>query len=288
MTARCLFLCLAIGIPTISVAAEETYDLRGPGPKKGQVTRDVSKFTMKNADMAVTIGGGVKLEGKMDMVTTTEKEEVVLGVEGRDVTKIRTKLLKDEVKRKTTLGGETEEETEKKALAGEFIFSERVKDKWKHVLEDNTPNDKQKKELKDFDNPENDDELFPKDKVKIGHTWDIDPIAFKKVISSKLSEATGKGKGKFLRLEKIDGEECAVVEMDLDIKGRIKDEDSDFKVEMKGKLISFRALATGLDMKYTIEGTAKFDGKVDEDGQKANLMFSGKMLGEGTSKLVKK
>ena len=149
---------------------------------------------MKNADIAIDAGMDLKVEGKMDMKTVAEKEDKVLAVDGRNVTKLQAKLIKDETVRKSDIAGEKQNETDKKALTGEIIISELIKGAWKHSLVDATPSDKQKKELNDFDNPENDDELFPAEKVKPGHTWTIDPKAFKKVLGSKATDAKGTGK----------------------------------------------------------------------------------------------
>src|SRR5262249_42610118 len=111
--------------------------------------------------------------------------------------------------------------------------------------------------------------------------------AFKKIIGSKMTDAKGTAKGKFLRVEKYDGELCAVVETTIDIKARLKQEESDFQIEMKGKVVAFRSIAEGVDRKYSIEGTAKFAGKTEQDGTKFDIEFSGKMSGDGTSKIVK-
>ncbi len=290
---RFLFVAAALNLAASAFAAplpkDEVYDLRGPAPKKGLVSRDTMRFTMKNANIELDLGGDMKLDGKMDMTSFTEKEEEILAVDGRNVTKVRTKLLKDEMDRKTTLRGqEPQKENEKKTLVGEIIFSELTKNGWKHSLEDATPSDKQKKELKDFDNPENDDDLFPAERVKAGHAWDIDPKAFKKVLGSKMTDPKGTGKAKFVRVETFDGEPCAVIEMDIDIKGRLKQEDSDLEVHLKGKIVSYRSIAEGIDRKFSINGDAKFAGTVEEDGMKLKMEFSGKMSGDGTSKILKK
>jgi hypothetical protein len=271
----------------VTRAADESYDLRGPAPKKGMAFLTTSKFSMKNADVTLNLGGN-NLEGKMDMTSTTEKEEEILGVDGRDVTKLRTKIIKDEVKRKTEINGMSETATEKKELAGEIVFSEKSKSGWKHVLEDTKPTEKQEKALKDFDNPENEDELYPADKAKVGDTWDIKAEAFKKILGSKATDVKGKGKSKFLRVEEYDGEKCAVIETELDLKATMKEEGNDVKVEMKGKVINVRSIKEGLDRKYNIEGTASFAGKVKEDGQEIDIKFSGKMSGEGTARFKAK
>lgn len=272
-----------------SLWADESYDLRGPPPKKGQVFRETNKFTMKKADISLGLGGDAKLDGKMDMVAYTEKEVEFLGVDGRNITKLRTKVLKDETDRVTTIGGMTEKETDKKALEGEYVLSELKQKTWKHVLEDTKPNEKQAKELKNFDEPQNDDDLYPAEKVKIGHAWKIEPTAIKKLLGSKVTDATGKGNSKFLRVEKLGDEMCAVIESDIDVKAKMKDDDdNEYSIEMKGKILSHRSIEMGVDMKFTIDGTATFAGKVEQDGQKADVKFSGKMTGEGTASIKKR
>lgn len=270
-----------------AAAADEAYDLRGPAPKKGMAFVSTSTFTMKNADVTLSFGGA-KLEGKMDMTHVTETEEAILGAEGRDVTRLRTRVLKDETKTRLTIGGMSEDKTEKQELAGEIVFSEKTKDGWKHILEDTKPSEKQAKALKNFDNPENEDDLYPAQKVKVGHVWDIKADAFKKILGSKARDVTGKGKSKFVRVEEFGGETCAVIETDLDLKATVTEDDNDVKVEMKGKVVNIRSIKDGLDRKYTIEGTATFSGKVKEDCQEMDIHFSGKMSGGGTSKMKAK
>ena len=77
---NCSLIVALLLMASTSRAADEVYDLRGPAPKKGLVTRDALTFSMKNADIAIDAGNGLKLEGKMDMKSVTEKEEEVLGV----------------------------------------------------------------------------------------------------------------------------------------------------------------------------------------------------------------
>lgn len=271
---------------SFSRAADEAHDLRGPAPKKGQLFLDHSVFTMKNADIAVGVGG-VNLEGKMDMVHTTDKEIEFLGTDGRKVTKLRTKVIKDETKRKTTIGGEAMDETEKRELTGEIVFSELVKDMWKHTLEDTKPSEKQLKELKDFDEPMTDDDLYPEQKIKVGHVWDVSAEALKKVLGSKVEKIAGKGKSKFLRVEKVGNDDCAVVETELEIKATMKEEGNNIDVELKGKVTVFRSIRYCVDLKSKMDGKATFSGKIDEDGQKADIKFSGKLVAEGTTEIKK-
>lgn len=272
-------------IPTVQ-AADDVYDLRGPAPKKGQVFVDHSVFTMKNANIAIGIGG-IKLEGKMDMVHTTDKEIEFLGIDGRKVVKLRTKVLKDETKRKTTINGESMDETEKRELTGEIVFSEQIKDKWKHTLEDTKPSEKQLKELKNFDEPIPDDDLYPEQKIKVGHVWDVSAEALKKVLGSKVEKIAGKGKSKLLRIEKVGDEECAVVETELEIKATMKEDENNIDVDLKGKITIHRSIKYCVDLKSAMEGTATFEGKIDEDGMKADIKFSGKLQADGKAEIKK-
>src|SRR5262245_22844599 len=145
MINRCKYAVALLGflfVGTSVQAADEVYDLRGPAPVKGQKFIDRATTTMKNADITIKIGG-IALDGKIDIVHTSEEEIEIAEVDGRKVTKQRTKIVKDELKRKMTLGGEEMEETEKGELSGEIVFSELTKDGWKHTLEDTKPNEKQ-------------------------------------------------------------------------------------------------------------------------------------------------
>ncbi len=274
------------GVLAAAPAPDDVHDLRGPAPKKGQKFFDQSIFTMKDADIAIGLGG-VNLEGKMDMVHTTDKEVEFLGVDGRKVTKLRTKVLKDETKRKTKIGGDAQDETEKRELAGEIVFSELTKDGWKHTLEDTKPSEKQLKELKSFDEPLPDDDLYPEQKIKVGHAWDVSAEALKKVLGSKVEKIAGKGKSKFLRIEKVGNEDCAVVETDLEIKATIKEDDNNINVDLKGKVTVYRSLKYCVDLKSRMEATATFAGKVEEDGMKADIKFSGKLIADGKTEIKK-
>jgi len=284
------FLCV-VGIAR--AADDEVYDLRGPAPKKGQIFRATSTFSMKKGKISLTVGAaagenepGLKIEGSMDMASSSEKEVEVLAVDGRNVSKIRSKIIKDETVREITIMGNTKTEPVKKELQGEIVYSEfdKTKNKWKHVLEDTQPSEEQRKELKNFDDPENDDELYPAQKIKVGHAWKIDPAAFKKILGSKFTEAKGKGNSKFLRVEKLGNEMCAVIETEIDIRGKLKEDDGDIYIEMIGKLMTYRSLDLCVDMKFSVEGTAKFLGKMDQ----VDVRFEGKITSEGKSEIKKR
>ena len=269
------------GMVGLSRAADdETYDLRGPAPKKGQVfvTKEVSKI--KNANLEATVGGQtIKL--KQTMTETTEEEVKFLAVDGRNVTKAQTKI----VKKITEVG---DEEGKADELEGEVLISERLGEgKWKHTLVDNKPSAKQKKKLDRRTGPETDDELYPEAKVKVGHAWTVDAAAMKKFLGNDFTDISGKLKQKFVKVETVDGEECAVIESSGAIKGKMTDEDDDvLDVELTvTKVTTWRAIKTGVDIKSKMEGRLKLAGKKKIDGADAELTLEGPLVVDSTTKM---
>lgn len=262
---------------------EAGYDLRGPAPKKGMVWHTKSTMRVKNADVTVKAGGEtIKL--KQTLTVTTEEEEKVLAVEGRQVTKSRAKVIKDQTE--VTADGEKKVETNE--LEGEVIVSERTGEgKWKHTLVDNKPTDKQKKELDKRIGPENDDDLYPAGKVKVGHAWTVDAAAMKRFFGNSFTDVKGKLKQKFVRVEEVDGEECAVIESSGPIRAKMPDDDADepMDVEFDLKATAWRSLKTGIEVKSKYTGSIRIAGKQKVDDIKADIVIAGPLTGESSTKL---
>lgn len=282
-TTAILFVMAACSLPL--GAADETYDLRGPAPKKGQVLVTNSTLHLKDSTVHLTIGGQ-KLKITQTMTITSTEEEKFLTVDGRMVVKSQARILKDHTKTVANFMGEDTTEDKDGDLAGEVLISERLKDgKWKHTLVDNSPTVDQKKELDKRVGPENDDDLFPDDKVAVGHTWNTDASKLKKFFGGSFSDLTGTVKQKFLRLEDVNGEKCAVIEVTGPIKGKMKDDDGDLEFEMDLKATTWRSLKTGIDVKDSIGGKMKMSGKQKIEDEKADIVLEGTLSGSGTTKL---
>ncbi len=265
---------------------DKTFDLRGPGPQKGQVLQ--SKMNMKIKDAATTVkvmGQSIDLKMTMDMVG--EEEQKILAVDGRNVTKVQTKVTKERADITADLGGGMTM-TQPTELEGEVIISERIGEgKWKHALVDNKPTEKQKKELDNRNGIENDDDMFPAEKVKVGHTWTVDAKAMTRLFGNSFTDIKGDLKQKFLKLEMIDGEECAVVESTGTIKGKMKDEDGSpaLDVQMDLKATAWRSLKTGVEVKGKFTGEIKLAGKQKVDDTAVDITMSGPLTGETITKL---
>ena len=275
---------LLSGAIRLSAREDAAVDLRGPAPKKGEVTVSKSVFKIKNADVKLQVAG-MKLEAKQTLTATEEDKIKVLAVEGRQATKVQTKITKEKVETITSLGGQDMDDTKAGDLEGEVIISERSKDgKWKHSLVDNKPNDKQKKQLDKRVGPENEDELYPEGKVKVGHTWTVEASALQRVFGGSITDLKGKLKMKFVKLEEVDGEMCAVIEAVGVIKGVAKEDEGTLDVELDMVGTTWRSVKTGLDVKDKAKGTIKMSGKIEMDGVKVDLALEGPFTIDSTSK----
>ncbi|VTT99095.1 Marine sediment metagenome DNA, contig: S01H4_S12859 (Fragment) OS=marine sediment metagenome GN=S01H4_49482 PE=4 SV=1 [Gemmataceae bacterium] len=269
-----------------AAADDKTYDLRGPAPTKGQVF--VSKMTLKIKDADTTLKVmGMNLKLKMTMNVQGEEEQKVLTVDGRNVTKSQSKIVKERAEITTDFGGMNQAMTQPTELEGEVVISERVGDKWKHSLVDTKPTDKQKKELDNRNGIENEDDLYPAEKVKVGHTWKVEAKALTKLFGNSFTDIKGELSQKFAKVETVEGEECAVVESEGSVKGKMKDDDGkpSLDVEMDLKVKSWRSIKTGVELKGTFEGKIKLAGKQKIDEQPVDITLAGPLSGESSTRL---
>lgn len=266
-------------------ADDDTFDLRGPAPEKGQVFISKGTLKIKDADTTIKVAGQA-LNLKMSMVVTSEEEAKVLAVDGRNVTKCQTKVVTERANVTGSFGGMDIDMTEPTALEKETIISERDGKKWKHVLVDTKPTEKQKKELDNRNGIENDDDLYPKEKVKVGHTWKVDAAALTKMLGNSFTDVKGSLNQKFVKVEEVDGEKCAVIESSGKITAKMKDDgEPTVDVEMELKVTTHKSLKTGANAKEKFTGKIKLSGIVKMDDVKAEMTLSGPISGDSTTKL---
>lgn len=275
---------LALALGTGRAAQDETFDLRGPAVEKGQVFVSKGKMVIKDADTTMSIGGQ-DITLKMNLVVNSEEEAKVLAVSGRDVTKCQVKIVKEEaVVSGSLMGMDLPEMTEPGELNKETVISEKVDGKWKHSLVDTKPTEKQKKELDNRNGLENDDDLYPKEKVKVGHKWTVDAAALQKMLGNSFADVKGKVNQVFKKTEELNGETVAVIESETKITGKMKDNgEPTVDVEMELKITTWKSVKTGLAVKEKFTGKIKLDGKVDMDGMKVQMKLSGPISGESTT-----
>jgi hypothetical protein len=265
-----------------SAPAQETYDLRGPGPKKGQVIASTSTLKMKDSNLELSVQAQ-KIKLRQTMVVTTEEEEEILEVKGREVTKTKALVVK-ELTKTSMEGGDTEEKAGE--LEGETILTERAKDgTWTHKLAEGKATEEQEKELKKRNGPENEDEIYPEGKVPVGHTWKVDAAKMKSLTGGTFTDVKGKMDQTFLKVEKVNGEECAVVETKGTMTGKMKDDDGTPDVELKITSTSWRSLKTGLELKGNFKGTIRIEGKTKINDEEVDMKLTGPIEGSSAAKL---
>ena len=268
-------------------ADDHTFDLRGPGPQKGQEFVSTTTLKVKDADTVLKMTGEA-LKLKLTLLITLEEEGTLLEVSGRDVTKYQTKILKDRVDTSSSDKGVSH--SEPSALERETVVSTRGDKKWQHVLVDNRPTEKQQKLLDERNGIETDDGLYPKEKVKVGHTWTSDAVGINRALGTALSDVKGKLDQKFVKVEQLDGEKVAVVESSGRITGKMKDNGEPTltaEIDLK-KQTTWKSLKTGVVVREEFEGTIKLDGTMRDGGIKIEMTLSGPISGGSTTKLVDK
>ncbi len=281
----------AVVLAAVPVMADDTYDLRGPAPTKGQVVTSKMTMTIKEAEANITVAGQ-KVPVTMTMAFTHDQQQEVVEVSGRQVSKVKEKVTKEGVKVKATAFGQDTEEDKPSELEGETVVGERTKDgKWAYKLVDGKPTDDQQKELKKRQGPENEDDAYPAEKVKVGHKWEVDASTLKGLTGNTMTDVKGKMKQHFVKVEKVDGEECAVIETTGKLTAKMQpEEDGDPApdVEMTIKATGWKSLKTGLEVKGSFDGKIKLSGKQKAMGQEVEIEMEGPLSGESTSALAAK
>jgi hypothetical protein len=276
-----LFAALNLG----RAADDEKYDLRGPAPEVGQKFISTGTLKIKDADTTMKVAGQT-LTLKLNLVVTSEEEAKVLAVKGRDVTKCQSKIIKERADVTATFGGEDMTHTEPTALEKETIISERDGKKWKHSLVDSKPTDKQLKELDSRNGIENDDDLYPEEKVKVGHKWKVDAAALNKLLGNSFTDVKGKVDQTFTKTEDVNGDKCAVIESNAKLTAKMKEDgEPTVDVEMELKVTTWKSIKTGVNVKEKFTGKIKLAGTVKMDDVKAEMTLSGPISGESTTKL---
>jgi hypothetical protein len=267
-------------------ADDDAFDLRGPAPQKGQEFVSKRALAIKDAD-AVMKSGTETVKFKLTLLAALEEEVTVVEVTGRDVTKYRTKIVRDRVE----MSGLEKDviHTETSVLEKETVLSTRDGKKWQHALVDTRPTEKQTKELAERSGIENGDGLYPAEKVKVGHAWTADALGINKALGDSLSDIKGKLDQKFVKVEDLDGEKVAVIESAGKVTGKMKDAGAqtlDATIELK--LTTWKSLRTGTGVRARLEGKIELAGTVKEGDTKTDVTISGPISSESTTKLVEK
>jgi hypothetical protein len=228
----------------------EGHDLRNRRLPADTVLLIKESSRLTDGVMEIDVGGGTQ---KMKLNTSTVKEQRVelLAVEGnRRVTKQRITWVKFD--QKVDRDGEVSDQPN--PIRGRTVVFELKKGGW----EPKAP---------DPDGPltgcvawSADDVLFPARRVKPGDTWNVPEkelkAHYKEVMKADLDTATAKGR--FKAVEMVGGESCAVVEVELRIKGKVEMNGTPVTMDSTDRMTLWRSLRTGLNVRTTMDGSLSF------------------------------
>jgi hypothetical protein len=283
-------LAVCVALPALPLRAEDkTYDLRGPATKKGTVYADTTLTRIKDATVIARIGQAELKLGTASVDGDKKTEVEILAVNGHDVTRIRTHIVKDTTKLKGNLDGNDVNETEEDPLTGKVVISEWNGKKWTHKLEKGEPNEKEQGKLDEFDGIAQEYALYPTGRVPVGHKWESDAATLQKGMFAAMNavDLTGKSTSHFIKIEKVAGEDCAVIETDLSVKGTRDSKGEKAPFAMSGKRTVYRSLATGDILKEDFDGKMTLVVVQKEDGLKTEIEISGPFTAHSTSGVKK-
>src|SRR5690606_28614682 len=110
--------------------------------------------------------------------------------------------------------------------------------------------------------------LYPKEKVAPGHSWEMEAKEWANASGGmEMKEPEGKVKATFVKVVDHKGEPCALIEQEIDIKGKVPVPGAagaalDMGMSLKGKATTHRSLKTGLDLKSRFEGEMVMSGSM--------------------------
>jgi len=228
------------------------HDLRGPALKKGLVLTIKTTTSLKDSEVELTGPDGSVTKTKTSNSQTTEYKCEVLAVEGRAVTKQRVTFIK--MKSSISVDGK---EMDVPIPAEETPYlCEKVKGEWKVKPEKGEAGETVKTMAGAVPPWTTEDELYPARRVKVGESWEVGAKALQAAFgeSARMTDVTGKMKGKLRAVEKYQGELCAIVEFDARIKGKVKTAGQTAALASTSKLTVYRSLASGITLKSISNG----------------------------------
>jgi hypothetical protein len=110
-------------------------------------------------------------------------------------------------------------------LAGQVVVSDKIGNTWRHTLVEEQPNIQQETALDRLRSPFEDREHIPAGKHAPGFSWEVDATQIKRLLGSSVKAVSGKMTARFMRLDVLRGETCAVIEYRGTMRVRSEPED---------------------------------------------------------------
>jgi hypothetical protein len=242
----------------------------------------MEKAVSKGMEVTYREKGVVVRQFKMDRTDTSEEEVIIQTVADGGATAYSTRLIQDESLTMAHLPGlEPQKIEEIDELAGHIILSKWGENGWTHELAEGQPTETQREALAKRPDWESDEET-PEGLQKVGASWEIDAVSFKRHLGRRCRAASGKLTRTFRGLVDYNGHRCAVIRTTGTIRGKVtgmgnkKDaehlltmtiDDTDYQSLRHGVVLKTESVVTmkdvtdqefsGQAVEATIEGTTK-------------------------------
>ena len=248
--------------------AEDTYDLSDPEPVVGLKTE--SKSAMKGTDgkMALTVGGETLAKGTMSFNSSQTAITEVTKVKDGVITEYTETITAYEIQSDSQFLDEQNSERKTTPLLNAVVTYTLIDGEYIPDLPDAT-----EEQLEELDaDLYSDAELYPKQPVKIGESWELDEAAIAAILDQPVDgEGEGKGRLKFVGVEDFNGEPCAVIEGELELKAPMEDRDLPegvdsgwIAIKVSGRV--YRSLKHRIDVGGKLAGDIQYGYVNNEDG----------------------
>ena len=232
-------------------------------------------MTITNGTIAVAENGRSD-KAQCDMVSEAIEEEEILAVVDEQVTKSRVRIVSDETKFTIREGFMKDSRVDRSPLAGETIEFKKVGDEWQKSLVGKTPTPQQAEELNLFPPPVPAAEVYPDQPVKPGHRWSLDVKKVYGFMRQAFEVESGTCTRKFEKMIDWNGEPCARVAQDLELRGRVRGEKGHWlhcQLKVSGQLQ--RSASIGFTVGCQMKGTMTLTGTMVEGGKESQGTIAG-------------
>ena len=275
----------AISTFALSASAEDakTYVLAKKDymPPAGTVLESTESMELNEGKMQMNIQGQA-MEGLMSISeNSTEKVEILA------VDKIRYTLTEGESKQQMVMMGQAmPAENKSKAIVGKAILITKKDGTWSADLEKGEATVLEAPEIKSVAekrNNQTDHKVYGTVPRKVGDEWEVDGADM-----MGMEDMKGKVKVKFVKIEKFNGVDCAVLDCSMDLKGAPKDMKG-VGMTVAGKVVVHRSLKDMVDLNADFSGSMVMDGNMEpQPGMKIGMKMKGQMTMKSLTKVAGK
>lgn len=271
----------------------DTYSLRGGAVPAGLKLEETAKFDLNNMQMTLDMGPQ-KQTITMDVSVDRKIETEITDATDRDVTGVLVTIDKQTSDMSMNAGGQNQKQQEKSKLVGKTLKGTKSEDgTWTFEAARGSLNDEEKAELDQLDGFDQFDELLPEEAVEVGHTWSTKGAELEELLKSMggqgvegIKSVKGEAKGKFVKIEQVDGVDCAVIEVDLDLTADAEFQGQAAEIKIDASLEFTRRLDYGINLDSDTSGKLSIEANVNEGGQKMSMKMAGPIKMQSKTKVT--